>query len=262
MSMIKFSIIVPFYNAENLIERTLKSLLNQSYKKFECILINDCSTDNSEVYIKKLIRNDNRFILFKNSSNLGAGKSRNVGLKNAKGEYVLFLDSDDWWDKARLDYLSNYLTKNKSKNFLFSPCFHIYEDSNNIKIFDSDNKESFTYNDIILKKNKFCLSSIVIKRAIIKNIYFTSEKRGQDWEFWLKIAKITKLYKIPEKHVYIYIRKNSLSSNKFGKIFNILSILKNQNINSWLVPVYLILHIINTKVNNLKAKKVIKFKQV
>ncbi len=260
--MIKFSIVVPFYNTHDLIERTLKSLLDQTYKKFECILINDCSTDNSEVYIKKLITNDNRFILYKNKSNLGAGKSRNVGLKNAKGQYVLFLDSDDWWDKDRLLCLSNYLKKNKLKKFLFSPCFHIYEDSNNIKIFDSDNIESFTYKDILLKKNKFCLSSIVIKRDIVKNMYFTSEKRGQDWEFWLNIAQKTKLYKIPDKHVYIYIRKNSLSSNKIGKILNIYNILNNQNINSWLIPLYLILHIVNTKINNWKAKKIIKFKQV
>ena len=152
MPMIKFSIVVPFYNTYDLIERTLKSLLDQSYKKFECILINDCSTDNSELYIKKLIRDDKRFILCKNTTNLGAGKTRNVGLKNAKGQYVLFLDSDDWWDKDRLFYLSNYLKKNKLKKFLFSPCFHIYENSNNIKIFDSDDKESFTYNDILLKK--------------------------------------------------------------------------------------------------------------
>ena len=73
MPMIKFSIVVPFYNTYDLIERTLKSLLDQSYKKFECILINDCSTDNSELYIKKLIRDDKRFILCKNTTNLGAG---------------------------------------------------------------------------------------------------------------------------------------------------------------------------------------------
>ncbi len=260
--MIKFSIVVPFYNTDELIERTLKSLLDQSYKKFECILINDCSTDNSELYIKKLIRDDKRFILCKNTTNLGAGKTRNVGLKNAKGQYILFLDSDDWWDKDRLFYLSNYLKKNKLKKFLFSPCFHIYENSNNIKIFDSDDKESFTYNDILLKKNKFCLSSVVIKKSLIKNMYFSSEKRGQDWEFWLNIAQKTKLYKIPENHVFIYIRKNSLSSNKFEKIFNIFNILKNQNINSWLIPVYLFLHIINTKFNSWNAKKIIKFKQV
>lgn len=257
--MIKFSVIVPFYNSENLIDRSLKSLLNQSYRKFECILINDCSTDDSERIVKKLIKGDNRFSLYENNTNLGAGKSRNVGLKNAKGEYILFLDSDDWWDKDRLHYLSNYIKKNKSKKFLFSPCYHVYEDSNKIRIFDSDIKDCFSYKDILFKRNKFCLSSIVIEKFLINKIYFSSEKRGQDWEFWLQISKKTNLYKIPESHVYIFIRKNSLSSNKFRKIINIFNILKNQKINTWLIPVYLFLHIVNTKCNNWKAKKV-KFK--
>lgn len=101
--MPKFSIIIPVYNVEEYIERTLKSVFNQSEKDFEVILVNDGSTDKSIEIAKNF---DVKVINIKHSS---VSEARNVGAKEAKGEYLVFLDSDDYWDKNLLKKLKQSL---------------------------------------------------------------------------------------------------------------------------------------------------------
>ena len=93
----KISIIVPVYNVEKYLNQCLQSIKNQSYKKFEVIMINDGSTDNSKTICETYIK-DSRFVLI-NQKNQGLSGARNTGLENASGEYILFVDSDDWLEK-------------------------------------------------------------------------------------------------------------------------------------------------------------------
>ncbi|MGL6105767.1 glycosyltransferase family 2 protein [Romboutsia sp.] len=90
----KISVIVPVYNVEKYLERCLNSLLNQTYKNLEIILINDGSTDSSEEIRKKYSKQDEK-IKFISQENKGIAETRNVGIKNSTGEYIAFLDSDD-----------------------------------------------------------------------------------------------------------------------------------------------------------------------
>ena len=89
------SIIIPNYNKAKYISKTINSLKSQTFQKWECIIIDDFSNDESIDIINKTTINDNRFIVFKNDKNRGASYSRNYGLKKVKGDFVLFLDSDD-----------------------------------------------------------------------------------------------------------------------------------------------------------------------
>ena len=102
------SIIVPIYNAEKYLNKCIDSIINQSKKELEIILINDGSTDNSENIIKKY--DDKRIKYFKNK-NQGIGKTRNFGIKKATGKYIMFLDSDDYLDKDACKYLFNKIEK-------------------------------------------------------------------------------------------------------------------------------------------------------
>ena len=99
------SIIVNCYNGEKYILQTLKSILSQEYEKFEVIFIDNCSTDLSAKIYKSV--KDKRFRYFKTRKNINLYKARNLALKKCKGEFVSFLDADDWWDKNFLIHLKN-----------------------------------------------------------------------------------------------------------------------------------------------------------
>ncbi|MDB9821060.1 glycosyltransferase family 2 protein [Candidatus Pelagibacter sp.] len=93
------SIIIPYYKKRNYIHRAIKSILKQSYKKFEIIIVYNDPDKNDLPYIKKIKKIDKRIHLIINTSEVGAGHSRNIGIKKCKGDFIAFLDSDDEWKK-------------------------------------------------------------------------------------------------------------------------------------------------------------------
>lgn len=95
----KISVIIPVYNAERYLKKCLNSVINQTLKDIEIIIINDCSPDNSQKIINEFAKKDSRIRFFTNSENLGISKTRNKGLKYAKGEFIGFVDNDDWIHK-------------------------------------------------------------------------------------------------------------------------------------------------------------------
>ena len=111
------SIIIPYYKKKNFISKTIKSILNQSYKNFEIIIIYD-DTDMSELhYLKKIIKVNKRFKIIINKQNLGVSKSRNKGIKKSKGKYIAFIDGDDIWKKEKLKTQFQFMEKN---NYMIS----------------------------------------------------------------------------------------------------------------------------------------------
>lgn len=101
--MIKVSVVIPVYNAGKYLERTLECVINQTFKDFEVLCINDCSTDNSVELLEEFAKKDYRIKIINNEKNLGAALTRNVGIDNARGEYIYFLDSDDYIEQKYLE---------------------------------------------------------------------------------------------------------------------------------------------------------------
>ena len=95
------SIIMPSFNTGRFIKKTINSVLNQTYKNWELIIVDDCSNDNTDEIVNNI--NDSRIRYFKNRSNVGAALSRNKALKEARGKWIAFLDSDDLWEKDKLE---------------------------------------------------------------------------------------------------------------------------------------------------------------
>ncbi|WP_060210034.1 glycosyltransferase family 2 protein [Sporosarcina koreensis] len=124
--IIKVSIIIPVYNVENYLEDTIESVLKQSYKNIEIILINDGSTDNSKKVCERYAAQYD-FIYLIDQENGGLSKARNIGVKEAKGEYIIFLDSDDFWEDNLLDILRKYLHENTDVDYLFFRHFEYFE---------------------------------------------------------------------------------------------------------------------------------------
>ena len=110
--MKKISVIIPVYNTEKYLKRCLDSVIAQEYKDLELVIINDGSTDNSEQLINEYKTKYPELISYYNKENTGVADTRNFGIKKAKGEYIMFLDSDDYIDTALLKNLEDYINKN------------------------------------------------------------------------------------------------------------------------------------------------------
>ena len=127
------SIIIPVYNVENYLNDCINSVLNQSYQNFEIICIDDASTDSSSEILEYFVQKDSRIKLLKNETNRGLGPSRNIGLDVAKGKYILFLDSDDWYSPDTLETLYIEAEKNNLDVLLFKSTVY-YDDSQTLKV--------------------------------------------------------------------------------------------------------------------------------
>ena len=106
-----FSIIVPCFNGQKYIDRCIKSILSQTYNRFEVLVIDDGSSDSSYKILKKYSVSDKRIKVLKHATNQGLSSARNSGLNNAVGQYIAFLDIDDWWPKNKLNIYVGYFKR-------------------------------------------------------------------------------------------------------------------------------------------------------
>ena len=120
------SIIIPVYNTEKYLRQCLDSVINQTFQDIEIILVNDASTDNSAAIIKEYQQKDSRIKPVNITNNIGVSKSRNIGMKEATGKYIVFVDSDDWIRKDYVEFLFNNIEKLKCD--VVSGCYSIYND--------------------------------------------------------------------------------------------------------------------------------------
>lgn len=111
------SVIIPFYKKHQFLKRAIESVLNQTYQKFEIIIIHDDPEDNNFELIEEIKKKDQRILISRNKKNIGAGLSRNVGIDMSSGKYIAFLDADDIWYKDKLSNQIKFMEKN---NFEFS----------------------------------------------------------------------------------------------------------------------------------------------
>jgi teichuronic acid biosynthesis glycosyltransferase TuaG len=210
------SIILPYYNKKEYIKQTLLSIFNQTYKNFEVIIIYDDSLKNDLQYIKKIVRLNKKVILLTNKKNLGAGYSRNKGIKYSKGDYIAFLDADDLWDRKKLALQINFMKKNKIS---FShTSYKIINEKNNLLGVQTAEKYISYYN--LLKSCDIGLSTVVLKKDIMKKNNFPNLKTKEDYVLWLKLAKKNKIYGL-KKNLSSWRRsENSLSGSFFQKILD------------------------------------------
>ena len=206
------SIIMPCYNSEKFISEAIESVLAQTYQNWEMLIIDDCSTDTSISRINRYLAKDKRIKLFVTKENSKSPvEPRNIGVKNAQGRYIAFLDSDDIWLPTKLD--------NQAKRFIgdnTAVVFSYYE-----KISETGNRknriimspDSVTY-DQLLKGNCIgCLTAIYDIEKTGK--VFFKHIGHEDYEYWLSILNCGYLARNTNTTEALYrIRKNSISTNK------------------------------------------------
>lgn len=206
------SIITPVYNAERFLSDTIKSVQNQTYKNWEILLIDDCSKDNSAQIIKEFQKYDNRIKYIKLKKNSGASVSRNEGIRNAKGRFIAFVDSDDIWKPKKLEIQIKYMLK-ENLGFTFTSYRYMKENGElTNKIAKAPSK--INYNGL-LKNTIIGCSTVVIDREIVDYFEMPLVRRGQDTATWLQILRKEKYaYGIEQDLVNYRLVGESLSSNK------------------------------------------------
>lgn len=224
---IRFTIIIPLYNKEDYIEKCLVSILNQTYNNFEIIIIDDKSTDSSLKIVKNIIGkySDDRIKLFKNKKNNGVSFSRNRGLNNSTGEYIIFLDADDEFSGntllEKVNYFINiykpeYIMLNRNYyNKFIKPDFK--SDNKNLARLEEKFYEIQNKIDIALEGNfpfGGSASAVINSAALVNKEFDVNESSFEDWYFFLPIYLESKGYYYSEVAVNINYDSKSLSNSK------------------------------------------------
>ncbi len=221
MDDIKVSVIIPVYNVEKYLEKCLSTVINQTLKEIEIICINDGSSDNSFNILEKYSEKDNRIFIINNKENRGGGFSRNEGLEIAKGEYVSFIDADDWVEEDMLEYVYN---ESKSKNLdLILFLAKNYDDINerfyetdyyNFKCFDKsfdnrvfchDEAKNFIFRVAVSPWLKLYKKDLLDK----KNLKFPEERVMHDNPFFYNVFLNANRISLIRKYFYYRRRHNA-----------------------------------------------------
>lgn len=232
MKNVKVSILIPVYNTERYLEKCLDSVINQTLKEIEIIITNDGSTDRSEDIIKEYIKKDSR-IIYTKQINLGLGATRNKGIELAKGEYLAFLDSDDWVD---LDYYEKlYLSACRDKSDLVISSYvteNILMKKSIINNVQIEEKDSYI-NSLLEGKIPGFSWNKLYKNEIIKSNNLRFPLRGElenveDQYFSLRALSYSKRISfITESFIHYRLNRQSIV-NKYQK--NLVNDIKNLHI--------------------------------
>lgn len=210
-NQIKFSIIIPAYNTEKYVDSTLNSIFNQTYKNYEIIVVDDCSTDNTYNLLKKY----KNIRLLRTNINSRQGGARNIGLDACRGEYVLFLDSDDTlYENTSLENIYNCINQNQKPDIIYTGMK--ISGKRNMEILPTEDNCEKNYR---LSEYKWAnVVSICWKNALIQsnNLRFPEKIRYEDVYFYFLGIEKAKTFAIGNFIVYNYNNRNSSTTTSYS----------------------------------------------
>ena len=208
------SIIMPSYNTGSFVKETIESVLAQSYSTWELIIVDDCSTDNTDDVVRPYLA-DERIHYIKNDTNSGAAVSRNYALREAKGKWIAFLDSDDLWEPEKLQKQISFMREN-GYHFSYTNYIEIDEES-------KPNGKSVSGPKRITKHGMYnycwmgCLT-VMYDVETVGLIQIADIKKNNDYAMWLKVCKKADCYLLDETLAKYRKRSGSISNNGYGKL--------------------------------------------
>ena len=180
------SIIIPYYRKKKYIQKTINSILNQSYNHYEIIIVYDDENLSELSYLEGLFKSYKKIRILKNSQTVGAGFSRNRGVENAKGEFIAFIDADDIWKKLKLESQINFM---KQENLKITHTSYEIIDKNDKVLGERISRNFEKVNDLIFSCD-IGLSTVILKKEIFDHqTKFPNLKTKEDFVLWLKILQ-------------------------------------------------------------------------
>ena len=238
--MPKVSVVIPTYNREKYLPDAINSVLNQTYKDFEIIIVDDGSRDNTKEVVESFMKKYPHIpIRYFYQENKGPAAARNRGIKEAKGEYIAFLDSDDVWLPAKLEKEVQVLDKDKHCGLVYTDAYEFDRRGiiKNSKLATNDRSKmsGMIFENLILGCFIFT-STVMVRKWILEEVkgFNTEFVPAEDWELWLRIARVYKIVFVDEvlvgyrkegSRISDNLKLSSLSRHKvIERIFNTRSI--------------------------------------
>ena len=205
--MNKVSIVIPTHNRCVLLEKAIKSVLEQDFIEFQLIIIDDASEDNTENFVKSL--NDNRIEYYKIEKSKGGNYARNLGISKCNGRYIAFLDDDDEWCSTKLRKQVELFEKDSSVGLVYTGSEIIYV-SEDIKYFNIPNLKGELSKKILIKNYIGTTSSVIIRKDILNKTDCFDENLSalQDYDLWIRICQLCNVEVVKEPLVKYYNRRN------------------------------------------------------
>ena len=246
------SVIIPAYNADKLITKTLDSILAQTYRPIEIIVIDDGSTDETVKIVKnyqtsftckfsEASKTNETNLIYIYQQNSGPSKARNTGINAAKGEYIAFLDADDYWTQDKLEKQIELFKKELNLDIVFTDTKITRIENHEIEEFfvfkkKGLDKDFFGHEFMVLRPfeklvgtNFMHTSSVITKKACFRQDFFFNEKRhyAEDWELWLKMSLYFTFGYVNDVCVHKIERGDGLSSNKLDMYLSTMDIMES-----------------------------------
>ncbi len=211
------SVIIPYYRKRNFVKDTIISVINQTYQNLEVLLIYDDTNLNDFEFLREISKLNNKIKIIKNNNKLGAGLSRNIGIRKSNGKYIAFLDADDTWSPEKLEEQISFMKENDYK--ISHTSYLILNEKKKI-IGQRKARDLLSINDII-KSCDVGLSTVIIEKKIIveNEIKFPELVTKEDFVFWLMLLKKNLKFYAYDKYLTNWTDlKNSLSSSTIQKL--------------------------------------------
>lgn len=236
------AVVTPVYNGEKTIQRSINSLVMQTFQNWICIIVNDGSTDNTKVILDKY-KDDERFIIIHLNKNHGRPYARNVALEKVKSinaRYMCMLDADDLYYPNKLEWQFSYMERYKDISLASSSLGLINLDFQLVGVLGSYNEKIFTYNSFEDFTKIPHASSIIRVQDIGNHIFDEDMYLGEDSEFLMRLL-LNKRYVFIPKISYLYSRENSFSIEKYklSHYYAVKSAKKNNMKKKYLLNIYL-----------------------
>jgi glycosyltransferase involved in cell wall biosynthesis len=213
MSKPTVSIILPTFNRAHVIGRSIRSLLDQTYRGFELIVVDDGSTDNTESVVKSF--RDTRIRYLKYEPNRGAAHARNLGIQEARGQCIAFQDSDDEWLKDKLEKQIRVMSvAPPSMGIVYTGYWRVAGKQRTYLPSSDKRTKDLDIHNLLLKENFVTTQTVLLKEECLKKVGLFDERlpRLQDWELWLRVSKHYLFEFIDEPLVITYFQKDSITS--------------------------------------------------
>jgi glycosyltransferase involved in cell wall biosynthesis len=211
------SVVLPTYNRSKLLTRAIDSALAQTYQNYELIIIDDGSTDDTESVVNQY--SDTRIVYLKQNVNRGGAEARNIGIKEAKGEYIALLDSDDEWLPEKLDLQVGVIaTGPKNLGVIYTGCYRVDGDQKSYSPDENVKVKSGNVFGQILEYNFIAATTLLIKKEALDSVggFYKDLPRAQDWELLIRLSKDWQFDYVKEVMAYSYIQDDSISVNRLS----------------------------------------------